>query len=286
MRGRPSCSFRPSRTPTAWIPPRLGRPSKSWSPGLRTRRGSATRSPPRVRDVFVITAQLDFTGQVITPVVDFLPLTPASDPNPFDTNPPPPYQIQVQAIETQDFLGDLFVCVDPVTSANRVGTNVPGDILTAHMYTSVETILELASDPPRHSRLLPNHRSVQPLQQLPRLHSGQSERCPTRHRARRRVRPRRRCDGLRPRYRRSGPPVKGRTRIRAMKTTNKLRAFLGLGTLSLMTAAFGGATTGCVADRPSRNGVFDENQYIRKDWLIRDGDATNPDFPAGCSRRR
>src|SRR5277367_2090915 len=28
---------------------------------------------------------------------------------------------------------------------------------------------------------------------------------------------------------------------------------------------------GCVADRPSRNGVFDENQYLRKDFLVQSG---------------
>jgi len=37
------------------------------------------------------------------------------------------------------------------------------------------------------------------------------------------------------------------------------------------------ATNGCVADRPARNGVFNENQYLRKDFIIRPGDATNPD---------
>jgi hypothetical protein len=31
--------------------------------------------------------------------------------------------------------------------------------------------------------------------------------------------------------------------------------------------------TGCVADRPARNGVFNENQYIRKDFLIQGTDA-------------
>ncbi len=63
-----------------------------------------------------------------------------------------------------------------------------------------------------------------------------------------------------------------------MKTKNQLKAFFGLGALSLLTATFGGATMGCVADRPSRNAVFDENQYIRKDWLVRAGDSTNPDY--------
>src|SRR5580704_3025599 len=63
-----------------------------------------------------------------------------------------------------------------------------------------------------------------------------------------------------------------------MKTKNQLKAFCGLGALSLLTALSGGMTTGCVADRPSRNAVFDENQYIRKDWLVRAGDDTNPDY--------
>jgi hypothetical protein len=35
----------------------------------------------------------------------------------------------------------------------------------------------------------------------------------------------------------------------------------------------GVTSTGCVADRPSRNGVFDENQYVRKDFLIQGPDA-------------
>jgi hypothetical protein len=34
---------------------------------------------------------------------------------------------------------------------------------------------------------------------------------------------------------------------------------------------------GCVADRPSRNGVFNENQYLRKDFLIAPGDGSVPD---------
>src|SRR5215471_8558872 len=47
---------------------------------------------------------------------------------------------------------------------------------------------------------------------------------------------------------------------------NILRAFIVTGVLASLCAA-----SGCVADRPSRNGVFDENQYIRKDFLIRPG---------------
>ena len=31
-------------------------------------------------------------------------------------------------------------------------------------------------------------------------------------------------------------------------------------------------SSACVADRPSRNGVFNENQYLRKDFLIQGTD--------------
>src|SRR5215472_2611247 len=48
---------------------------------------------------------------------------------------------------------------------------------------------------------------------------------------------------------------------------------LALGALSF-ACVFG---NGCVADRPSRNGVFNENQYLRKAFIVRAGDATNAD---------
>jgi hypothetical protein len=41
--------------------------------------------------------------------------------------------------------------------------------------------------------------------------------------------------------------------------------------------ALGGGATGCVQQRPARNGVFNENQYIRKDFLIAPGDGSVPD---------
>jgi hypothetical protein len=44
-------------------------------------------------------------------------------------------------------------------------------------------------------------------------------------------------------------------------------ANVGLAGLALASAL----ATACVADRPSRNGVFDENQYLRKDFLIASG---------------
>jgi hypothetical protein len=51
-----------------------------------------------------------------------------------------------------------------------------------------------------------------------------------------------------------------------------LRSLLSVGALAVTAS-----TWGCVADRPSRNGVPDENQYIRKDFLVRPGDSTTPD---------
>ena len=55
-------------------------------------------------------------------------------------------------------------------------------------------------------------------------------------------------------------------------TTKTLRAFLATGALA--TAC---ATWGCVADRPARNGVFNENQYLRKAFIIQPGDGTGTD---------
>jgi hypothetical protein len=53
-----------------------------------------------------------------------------------------------------------------------------------------------------------------------------------------------------------------------MKST--FRAIFAAGALAALAVG-----SGCVADRPSRNGVFNENQYIRKAFLTTDG--THPD---------
>ena len=58
--------------------------------------------------------------------------------------------------------------------------------------------------------------------------------------------------------------------------STKHKSVLFLGALSVGVALTNGLS-GCVADRPARNGVFNENQYLRKDFIIRPGDATNPD---------
>jgi hypothetical protein len=91
------------------------------------------------QDVFVETAQLDFTGQVVTPVVDYLPVqvTPKGGGAAYTA-------AQIIGVETEDFLGDVFLCADPVSRANNIGlgSTSPADLLYAHMYTSVQTILD------------------------------------------------------------------------------------------------------------------------------------------------
>lgn len=56
-------------------------------------------------------------------------------------------------------------------------------------------------------------------------------------------------------------------------TKNTLRAFLAVGALSIGSSV----AMGCVADRPSRNGVFNESQYLRKAFLVGASDSTAPD---------
>ena len=43
----------------------------------------------------------------------------------------------------------------------------------------------------------------------------------------------------------------------------------------LVVAALAGVAQGCVSDRPARNGVFNENQYVRKDFLVRPVDGVD-----------
>src|SRR5690242_20695384 len=53
------------------------------------------------------------------------------------------------------------------------------------------------------------------------------------------------------------------------------RAYVAVTALSGACALSGGV--GCVQQRPSRNGVFNENQYLRKDFLIGPGDGSKVD---------
>jgi hypothetical protein len=99
------------------------------------------------RDKAIVTAQLDFGGITSTYLVDY---DDALDP---DTGAPyvdaptgaaagaagkPTGAIRILAIETQDFLGEVFLCRDPKT----------GDLLHARMYSSAGTILDWLSSHP------------------------------------------------------------------------------------------------------------------------------------------
>ncbi len=76
------------------------------------------------RDKFIETYQLDFTGTQITANVDYdFQVLPGGSTT---------SQVMLMAVETTDFLGDIFLCRDTATK----------DLLTARMYTSVELILD------------------------------------------------------------------------------------------------------------------------------------------------
>ena len=76
------------------------------------------------REQFIETYQMDFSGEQITANVDYdFSVSAAGTPT---------SQILFLAVETTDFLGDVFVCQDTNTK----------DLLTAQMYTSVSTILQ------------------------------------------------------------------------------------------------------------------------------------------------
>ncbi len=100
------------------------------------------------QDIFVQTAELDFSGQVIVPVMDYLPVQ--VTPTGADGGPSGPAGTfaNILAYETQDFLGDAFVCYDSNSQVNRPGQGVPGDILAVHMYTSAQEILTWISTHP------------------------------------------------------------------------------------------------------------------------------------------
>lgn len=52
-----------------------------------------------------------------------------------------------------------------------------------------------------------------------------------------------------------------------------MRAFLSMAALSATATLLPVMGTGCAADRPSRNGVFNENVYLKKAFLVRTGEA-------------
>jgi hypothetical protein len=76
------------------------------------------------RNKFIETYQMDLSGSQITANIDY--------DFKLDQNGNPTTSLMFLAVETTDFLGDLFVCRDAAT----------GDLLTARMYTSVSSLLE------------------------------------------------------------------------------------------------------------------------------------------------
>lgn len=76
------------------------------------------------RNKFISTYQMDLGGTQITANIDY--------DFKLDVNGNPTTSLLFLAVETTDFLGDIFVCKDAST----------GDLLTARMYTSVSSVLE------------------------------------------------------------------------------------------------------------------------------------------------
>jgi hypothetical protein len=91
---------------------------------------------------FVQTAQLDFTGVLETYVVDFEPWTDPST-GAMDGS------IKIDAIEGEDFLGEVFLCQDLGTygtsSGDFIGTQ---DLLGVHMYDTGGEVLEWLTQHP------------------------------------------------------------------------------------------------------------------------------------------
>ncbi len=74
------------------------------------------------RDRFVETYQLDFSGTTISANIDYDFAVPSD----------PTKGLTLEAVETTDFLGEVFLCQDPAS----------GDLLRARMYSPVATILD------------------------------------------------------------------------------------------------------------------------------------------------
>jgi hypothetical protein len=111
------------------------------------------------RTQFVQTGSLDFSGVTITTNIDYLPAT--TDVGRADDG-------TIAAVETQDFLGEVFPCVDAAT----------GDILRVKMYSSALDHRHLAGAAPRGADGLQHLHSLQPVRQLPGLHHVGHERRP------------------------------------------------------------------------------------------------------------
>jgi hypothetical protein len=84
-------------------------------------------------DKFITSAQLDLSGTTITANIDY-------DIHIDQTTHKPDKdgRVDFKAVETTDYLGEVFLCQDPAS----------GDILRARMYTPVATILDWLSAHP------------------------------------------------------------------------------------------------------------------------------------------
>ena len=88
------------------------------------------------RDRWISTDQLDFSGITTTILVDYL-TAPNADGSECHPTAAKPCSVKILAAETQDFLGDVFMCAAP-----------NGDLLNVGMYTSAGYILDWLKNHP------------------------------------------------------------------------------------------------------------------------------------------
>ena len=178
--------------------------------------------------------------------------------------------IKFLAVETTDFLGEVFLCQDPPT----------GDLLTARMYTSVVDHPRLAHRAPRR---VPR-RAAMIIRYSP--YDNYADYITSL------------LNGVRLGITQGGgygrvvdvhplrPHAAVAVKLRKERRTSHEQIDLPRILRRWRARRRSRWPSGCVADRPSRNGVFNENQYVRKDFLDRPGDGIAQPIRAGCSRRR
>ena len=94
------------------------------------------------RDRWISTDQLDFSGITTTILVDYL-AKPNADGTDCVATAAKPCAVKIMAAETQDFLGDVFMCSAPNPTNGRVK-----DYLNVGMYTSAGYILDWLKNHP------------------------------------------------------------------------------------------------------------------------------------------
>jgi hypothetical protein len=126
-------------------PPKIGTPGSiqvtvPWAPNVD---GVGFYIPTSgTTSKFVQTAQLDFTGVLETYLLDYVPWT---DP----TSGAADGTIKIEAIEGDDFLGEVFLCQDNGTAGGSSG-DILGtqDLLGVHMYDSGGQVLQWLTQHP------------------------------------------------------------------------------------------------------------------------------------------